>query len=109
MAVLLYWVGGAELVALVTLAVTALVQWRGAMRMQPYDALVTSLRETQLQLADLADHVERKETRDRVRKMRDSREDKQLPLDQPLPQPGTPEFKAALRRKAMAARLNGHG
>lgn len=100
MDVLLFWVGGALAVGTVLLACSLAVQWRTASRIRPYAELQTELRETQLQLADLADHIERKETRERVRRLRDAKTDKPNGELQ-LQVPSDPrELKRALRRKA---------
>jgi hypothetical protein len=96
-----FWVGGATVLGIVTLVVSVIVQAATVVRMRPYHELVTALRETQLQLSDLSDHVERKETRERVRRMRDGREASASAAGV-APAPGTPEFKAHLRRVAMA-------
>lgn len=109
MDVFLFWVGGVEALAVVTLAVSAVVLWRAASKIRPYEELETALRETHLQLSDLVEHVERKETRERVRKMRDGRAAREMAaaVTDEVPQPGTPGFKQLLRRKAMAMKANG--
>jgi hypothetical protein len=100
METLFFWVGGAVVVGVVTLAASVLVQWRTAMMLRPYQDLVTSIRELDHQVSDLADHFERKETRERVRRLRDSHAKPENTAA--APSPGTPEFKAHLRRLALA-------
>lgn len=103
---LLFWVGGVDALGLVTLVASLFVQWSTALRIRSYSELETALRELNLQVGDLSDHIERKETRERVRKMRDGRAAAAAAPTPELPLSG-PDLKSALRRKAMA--LNGHG
>lgn len=84
------------MLALVSVVCTAVVLWRT----QHPAAVGTAVRELQLQVADIADFVERKATRERVRKMREGRE--AAASDGAQLQPGTPEYKAALRQLARA-------
>jgi len=101
---LLFWVGGVEAISLVTLAITVIVQWRTASKIRPYDELTTAIREVAIQVSDISDFVERKETRERVRRMRDARAAKDAPVDVDAePAPGSPEHKMWLRRKMLRA------
>lgn len=89
------WAGVSVALALVSLACTCVVLWRT----QHPAALGTRVRELELQLADVADYVERRDTRERVRKMRDGRA-AAAAQNATAPEPGTPEYKAALRAVA---------
>jgi len=95
----IFWVGGLLTLSAVALIVSALVQAYTAHRIRPNAELQADLAAMYTQLADLSDFVQRKDTRERVRRLRDNREAaKDGP---PAPQPGTPEFKAHLRRIAL--------
>jgi hypothetical protein len=101
---LLFWVGGLEALALVSLVVSGFVQWLTASRLRPHAELQTALLELEQQFADLTDHLTRKESRERVRKMRDGRE-AQLTLTAPIVPPvGTVEYKQWLRKQAGISR-----
>lgn len=103
MEALFFWVGGAAIAGIVTTIVSLAVQWQTVLKIEPVSKLATELRETQLQLSDLAEHIERKETRERVRRMRDGREAAKNGAETPPP-PGSPEYKAYLRRLALQPR-----
>ena len=108
METLFFWVGGATVLGIVTLVASLLVQWNTVLRLRPHQELQTSVREIEQQLDDLTDHLTRKESRERVRKMRDGREAKNAPLDEQAPLPGSPGFKDHLRRLAMMKKGNVH-
>jgi hypothetical protein len=93
---LLSWVGGAVLLGLVTVWITAVVLIAAARKVEPNAKLQSELRALENDFADLTDHITRKESRERVRKMRDGRE-AAAPAIPPL---GTAEHKEYLRRLA---------
>ena len=94
----LLWVGAALVLCAVATTVAAVVTWNAARRIQPNENLQTAVRELDRDLADLSDHIVRKENRERTRKMRDGREAKEQ--EQPVLVPGTPEHKNFLRQVA---------
>lgn len=94
----LFWVGAALVLCAVTTTITAAVTWNAARRVEPNEKLQTALRELDRDLADLSDHIVRKENRERTRKMRDGREAAAAAPAEP--QPGTPEHKNFLRAVA---------
>lgn len=96
----LFWVGGLLALSAVTLAVSAILQWSTALRIRPNQELQTAVSELYTQFADLTDFIQRKEARERVRKMRDGREAKKDETEDAEPPRGTPEHKAWLRRRA---------
>lgn len=94
----LFWVGAALVLCAVALIVAAIVTWNAARRIEPNEKLQTALRELDRDLADLSDHIVRKENRERTRKMRDGREAAAATPAEPAP--GTPEHKQFLRSVA---------
>lgn len=93
------WAGVSVVLSIVTTVCTVLVLLRTS-----HPASVSArVQQLELQLADVADFVERKDTRERVRRMREGRERAGVAE---APQPGTPEFKAALRQVARAKGLS---
>lgn len=89
--------GAVCVLALVTSTVSLWLHHRvGSVR-----ELESRLRQQELDLHELFDTVEKWTRRDRVRRLRDGQA---AALEQPqLPQPGTPEYKVYLRRKARGA------
>ena len=98
---LLFWVGVAAVLGLAVSIITTAVTLMIARRIEPNDKLQSEVRSLSNDFDDLVDHINRKETRDRVRKMRDGKAAKDAQPDPDAePLRGTPEHKAWLRRRA---------
>jgi hypothetical protein len=87
------WAGVLAVLTVVSTVCTVLV----LLRTQHPASVSTRVRELELQVADIADFVERRATRERVRNMREGREKNAVP---PAPEPGSAEYKTALRQLA---------
>lgn len=99
---LLFWVGVASILGMVVSIITTTVTMMIARRIEPNDKLQSEVRALSNDFDDLVDHINRKETRDRVRKMRDGKAAKEAEVEvEAEPLRGTPEHKAWLRRRAM--------
>lgn len=98
---LLFWVGVAAVTGLVAAIGTTIVTLAVARRIEPNEKLQSELRALGSDFEDLVDHIQRRETRQRVQKMRDGRAAKDEQLGDVEPERGTPEHKAWLRRRAM--------
>lgn len=85
--------GAATLLALVTAIVSLVIQLRG----ESIHTLTTQVRQLALDVEDVYDRLEKWTHRSQVRAMR---EGKQQATAMSVPQPGTPEYKAWLRRRA---------
>lgn len=99
METLLFWVGVAVATGTVALIVATAVTWSFWARLAPNVELQREIRTLAHEFSDFVDIVERRQTRERVRKMRDGKEAAQ-PADVTA-QPGTPEYKAMLRRQLL--------
>lgn len=95
------WAGVSVVLALVSAVCTVLV----LLRTSHPASMSARVQQLELQLADVADFVERKDTRERVRRMREGRERAAGGNATEAPAPGTPEYKAALRALARSKGL----